>query len=186
MSTTAASICDFGQKAIDFDLLGIDGNTHSLASVKGEKGTMVMFICNHCPYVRSIADRLAEDMKAFQNQGIGVIAIMSNDANEYPEDSFENMKRFSEKHNFSFPYVIDETQKIGRAYDAKCTPDFFGYNANLELQYRGRLDNSGASQPKPESKHELLDAMEQVIRTQKGPTEQIQSIGCSIKWRNSI
>ncbi len=176
-------ICDFGQKAIDFDLPGIDGQRHSLDSVKGHNGTLVMFICNHCPYVKAIAARLATDMKALQDQGVGVIAIMSNDTNDYPADSFENMKVFADKYGFTFPYVIDETQEVGRAYEAVCTPDFFGYNADLELQYRGRLDDSGMNPPKAESRHELLEAMQDVIKTGKGPEQQTPSMGCSIKWR---
>ena len=176
-------ICDFGQKAIDFDLLGIDGQHHSLQSMRGEKATVVMFICNHCPYVKAIADRLADDIKLLQAQGVGVVAIMSNDTADYPEDSFDNMKIFAQKHGFSFPYVIDETQETGRAYGAECTPDFFGYNADLELQYRGRLDESAQNTPKTDSKRELVEAMQQIIKTGKGPEQQTPSIGCSIKWR---
>lgn len=176
-------VCDFGQKAIDFDLMGVDGRRHTLDSVHGSNGTLVMFICNHCPYVKAIAERLATDMKALQSQGVGVIAIMSNDTADYPADSFENMKVFAEKYGFTFPYVIDETQEIGRAYGAVCTPDFFGYNADLELQYRGRLDDSGMNSPKTGSKHELLEAMQQIINSGKGPQQQTPSMGCSIKWR---
>ena len=176
-------ICDFGQKAIDFDLLGIDGQRHSLQAVRGLRATVIMFICNHCPYVKAIANRLSEDVRFLQDQGVGVIAIMSNDSADYPEDSFDNMKVFAQTHGFTFPYVIDETQETGHAYDAKCTPDFFGYNADLELQYRGRLDDSAQNTPKPDSKRELVEAMQQIINTGKGPEQQIPSIGCSIKWR---
>ncbi|NQW00236.1 MAG: thioredoxin family protein [Rhodospirillales bacterium] len=183
MSVAPPSICDFGWKAVDFELPGIDGQRHTLESVRGANGTVVMFICNHCPYVKSIGTRLAEDIRALQAKGIGAVAIMSNDTDGYPEDSFDNMKIYAGKYGFSFPYVIDKTQEIGRAYDAKCTPDFFGFNADLELQYRGRLDDSGSRPPKPDSRRELVEAMEQIARTGKGPTDQIASIGCSIKWR---
>lgn len=183
MSAEIPPLCDFGQPAIDFELLGIDGNRHTLDTVRGPNGSVVMFICNHCPFVKSIGYRLAEDMKALQDQGIGVIAIMSNDTADYPEDSFENMKIYADRYGFTFPYVIDQTQEIGRAYDAKCTPDFFGYNSYDELQYRGRLDDSGRNTPRPDSKRELVEAMQDVIKTGKGPADQTPSIGCSIKWR---
>ncbi len=185
MSAETPPICDFGQKAIDFDLLGIDQNRHTLKSVRGDQGTVIMFICNHCPYVKSVGFRLAEDMKTLQDRGIGVIAIMSNDTADYPEDSFDNMALFAKKYGFTFPYVIDETQEIGRAYDAKCTPDFFGFNGDLALQYRGRLDDSGRHSPRPDSKRELVDAMALIAKTGHGPQEQTASIGCSIKWRSS-
>ena len=183
MSAKTPPICDFGQPAIDFDLPGIDGHSHTLETVRGPNGTVVMFICNHCPFVKSIGHRLAEDMKLLQDQGVGVIAIMSNDTADYPEDSFENMKTYANRYGFTFPYVIDETQEIGRAYDAKCTPDFFGYNSEGKLQYRGRLDGSGRATPAPDSKRELVEAMELIIKTGNGPVDQIPSIGCSIKWR---
>ena len=175
-------ICDFGWKAVDFELEGVDGRRHSLQQLRGETGTLVMFICNHCPYVRSVADRIAEEARNLQALGIGVVAVMANDTEGYPEDSFENMKLFAERHGFGFPYVIDRTQEVARAYDAVCTPDFFGFNKDLELQYRGRLDESKTSLV-PNARRELYEAMAQVAETGAGPREQIASMGCSIKWR---
>lgn len=177
-------ICAFGWKAVEFRLPGTDGKTHSLADVAGPKGTLIMFICNHCPYVKASIDRIVEDCKVLQREGIGVAAIMPNDTVAYPEDSFRNMQLFAAKHNFSFPYLIDETQTVARAYDAVCTPDFFGFNAALELQYRGRLD-AGRIEPVPGARRELLEAMRLIARTGQGPAEQIPSMGCSIKWRNA-
>lgn len=179
----ATPICDFGWKAPDFSLPATDGRRYSLADVSGPKGTLVMFICNHCPYVKAVAERMAADAKRLQDIGIGVIAIMSNDPEYNAEDSFDNMKLFAAEHGFTFPYVIDETQDIARAYDAACTPDFFGFNADLELQYRGRLDESGRNPAPPDARRELLDAMTQVAETGQGPAEQTASMGCSIKWR---
>ncbi len=176
-------ICDFGWKAVDFSLTGVDGKTYTLKDIAGSRGTLVMFICNHCPYVRAIVDRLVRDAKALQDQGIGVIAIMSNDTLTYPDDSFDNMKAFSAGHGFTFPYVIDETQKVARAYDAVCTPDFFGFNADLELQYRGRLDASGARPGPTDARRELFEAMSEIAGGGRGPREQHASMGCSIKWR---
>lgn len=177
-------LCAFGWKAVDFRLPGTDGRTHSLADIAGPKGTLIMFICNHCPYVKASIDRIVEDCKQLQQEGIGVAAIMPNDTAAYPEDNFRNMQLFAAKHNFPFPYLIDETQTVARAYDAVCTPDFFGFNAALELQYRGRLD-AGRAGPVPGARRELLEAMLQVVRTGKGPAEQIPSMGCSIKWRSA-
>lgn len=175
-------LCDFGWKAIDFDLLGIDGKRYSLADVRGPKGTLVMFICNHCPYVRSIAERIARDTRDLAAVGIGSVAIMPNDTENYPEDSYENMKDFAAKHGFTFPYLIDETQEVARAYDAICTPDFFGFNKDLELQYRGRLDESKTTLVAG-ARRELYEAMVQVAETGRGPEAQNASMGCSIKWR---
>lgn len=175
-------ICDFGREAVDFKLLGVDGKTYSLADVRGSAGTLVMFICNHCPYVIAIIDRIVADANTLRDQRVGIIAIMPNDAEAYPADSFENMKNFAATHEFTFPYVIDETQAVARAYDAACTPDFFGYNAVLELQYRGRLDAS-RMEPVPDVRRDLLESMSQIASTGKGPAEQIPSVGCSIKWR---
>ena len=177
-------ICDFGWKAVDFRLPGVDGKTYSLADVKGERGTLVMFICNHCPYVKAVIDRIVSEAKALKGHGIGVIAIMSNDTDAYPEDGVEHMKRFAAEHDFVFPYVIDETQEIARAYGAVCTPDFFGFNADLELQYRGRLDAS-RKEAAPDAPRELYHAMLRVAETGHGPADQIPSMGCSIKWRQS-
>ena len=175
-------ICQFGTKAIPFSLEGIDKKTYNLEEVKGKNGTLVIFICNHCPYVKGVIDRLVKDITNLQQKGIGCVAIMSNDVKNYPEDSFENMKKFSKKNNFTFPYLYDETQEVAKAYGAVCTPDFFGYNKDLELQYRGRLDNAGIS-GEPLKEKELLNAFHQIIKTGKGPKEQRASMGCSIKWK---
>ena len=180
---TTTPVCDFGWNALDFSLLGVDGRTFGLADIAGEKGTLVMFICNHCPYVRAVADRIERDVAELRAKGIGAIAIMSNDTDTYREDSFENMKVFAAQHGFTFPYVIDEAQKIARAYNDVCTPDFFGFNAALELQYRGRLDASGARQGAADARRELFEAMSQIAETGRGPAEQQASLGCSIKWR---
>ncbi len=182
MAAAETPICDFGWKAVDFDLEGVDGRRYSLADVRGENGTLVMFICNHCPYVKSVIDRIARDVAELKSHGVGAIAIMVNDTEEYPDDSFENMKRWSEEKNFPFPYVIDPTQRIGREYDAVCTPDFFGFNADDELQYRGRLDES-RTEAVPNARRDLFEAMVEVARTGSGPRDQIASMGCSIKWR---
>ena len=183
MATTP--ICDFGWKAVDFSLKGIDGRSYTLDGVAGPSGTLVMFICNHCPYVKAVADRLVREARALGELGVGVIAIMSNDTATYPADSFENMAAFAEQHGFPFPYVIDETQAVGRAYGAVCTPDFFGFNKDMELQYRGRLDETGRDLPRPGSRRELYEAMRQIAETGQGPREQTPSIGCSIKWRKA-
>jgi len=175
-------ICEFGWKAVDFELPGADGRRYTLRDVRGPRGTLIMCICNHCPYVRAIVDRLVADVKQLQGLGIGAAAIMSNDTEAYPDDSFDNMKVFAERHGFTFPYLFDETQEVARAYEAVCTPDFFGFNADLELQYRGRLDAS-RKEPAPEARRELLEAMRQVAETGQGPAEQIPSMGCSIKWK---
>jgi peroxiredoxin len=174
----------FGSRAPEFDLPGTDGRRHSLASSRGPNGLVVMFICNHCPYVKAVRERLVRDCAELAIHGIGSVAIMSNDPSEYSEDSFENMKRIAAEFRYPFPYVLDETQGIARAYGAACTPDFFGYNAALELQYRGRLDASGR-QAAPRARRELFDAMMQIARTGRGPAEQTASIGCSIKWKRS-
>ena len=183
MVSLKTPICDFGFKAKDFSLIGIDDQIYTLNKLKGSEGTLVMFICNHCPYVKAILRRLVQDIKYLQNLDIGIVAIMSNDPKEHTEDSFENMKFFSEQNRFSFPYLFDETQAVAKAYGAICTPDFFGFNANLELQYRGRFDATGRDSPTDSTRHELLEAMKQVAETGYGPSKQIPSIGCSIKWR---
>ena len=179
-----APVCDFGWKAPDFRLPATDGRTLSLADVRGERGTLIVFICNHCPYVKAIVSRLVRDAGELQAQGIGVAAICSNDANAYPADSFDNMKAFAEVHGFAFPYLHDESQEVARAYDAVCTPDFFGFNAADELQYRGRLDESKTTLV-PDARRELYEAMSAVAETGQGPREQVPSMGCSIKWRES-
>jgi len=183
MASTPPGICDFGWKARDFALRGVDGRTWSLADARGPKGTLIAFICNHCPYVKAVIGRLVEDAKALRGIGIGTIAIMPNDTQAYPQDSFDNMQRFAAQHGFLFPYVIDETQDVARAYAAQCTPDFFGFNGADELQYRGRLDASRTTLV-PGARRELFEAMRQVADTGRGPAEQVPSMGCSIKWRD--
>jgi peroxiredoxin len=169
--------------APDFTLKNIDGTMVSLSDVKGQKGTLVMFICNHCPYVVGIIDRLPHICKTLQDEDIGVIAVMSNDTQNYPADSFENMKIFAEQHGFTFPYVLDETQEVAKAYDAICTPDFFGFNADNQLQYRGRLDSAGHKSADENTSPELYDAMMAIAKTGRGPQSQTSSMGCSIKWK---
>jgi peroxiredoxin len=173
-----------GSPAPDFDLPGIDGKRHSLASTRGPKGLVVMFICNHCPYVKAVRERLIRDCADLAGMGIGSVAVMSNDPADYPEDAFENMRKIAVQYGYPFPYLLDETQDVAKAYGAACTPDFFGYNAELELQYRGRLDASGR-QAAPHARRELFDAMVQIARTGRGPAEQTASIGCSIKWKRA-
>ncbi|WP_035383917.1 thioredoxin family protein [Ferriphaselus sp. R-1] len=175
-------LCDFGWKAREFKLPGVDGRYHTLESARGPNGLLVMFICNHCPYVKSIRDRIIRDTRELQQHGINSIAIMSNDPADYAEDSFDNMKLVAEQYAYPFPYVIDETQQIAKDYGAVCTPDFFGFNAKLELQYRGRLDAS-RKEAAPDAQRDLFEAMLQVARTGQGPSEQLASMGCSIKWR---
>ncbi len=184
MVSTETSVCNFGWKAVDFDLPGVDGKRHTLASARGPNGLLVMFICNHCPYVKAVIERIVREAKDLGAQGIGSIAIMSNDPSDYPEDSFDNMKRVARDKGFPFPYVLDETQAVAKAYGAACTPDFFGFNARLELQYRGRLDAS-RREAVPGARRELYEAMLQVARTGEGPRHQTPSIGCSIKWRHA-
>jgi peroxiredoxin len=170
-------------KASHFDLLGVDGRRHSPVAARGEYGLLVMFICNHCPYVKAVLDRIIRDTKELASHGIGSIAIMPNDPTDYPEDSFDSMKRIAAQKGFPFPYVIDETQDVARAYGVVCTPEFYGFNAALELQYRGRLDAS-RREAVPNAPRELYDAMVQVAATGAGPKEQHPSVGCSIKWRS--
>lgn len=183
MVRTETPVCDFGQAALDFALPGVDGKTWALKDCKGEKGLLVMFICNHCPYVQSIRDRIVRDTRELKALGINTVAIMANDPTDYPEDSFENMKKIADEFDFPFPYVIDKTQEIAKAYGAVCTPDFFGYNADLELQYRGRLDAS-RKEAVADAPRDLFEAMKQVAETGRGPEDQIPSMGCSIKWIN--
>jgi peroxiredoxin len=184
MASLETPVCEFGWKAAEFDLPGIDGKRYTLTDVAGPNGLLVMFICNHCPYVRAIVDRLVDDVKQLQAKGVGAVAIMPNDTENYPQDSFENMKVFAHDHGFTFPYVIDETQEVAKAYGAVCTPDFFGFNGALELQYRGRLDES-KKEAAPNAKRELLEAMTQVAETGQGPRDQVPSMGCSIKWKQA-
>jgi peroxiredoxin len=180
--TEATTTHPLGWKAAPFDLLGVDGRRHTLASARGPNGLLVMFICNHCPYVKAVIDRIVRDCTELAQHGVGSIGIMSNDPADYPEDSFDNMKRVARDKGFPFPYVLDDTQEVARAYGAVCTPEFFGFNANLELQYHGRLDAS-RKDPVPNARRELFEAMVEIARTGKGPREQIPSIGCSIKWK---
>lgn len=176
-------VCEFGLQAPDFTLPGVDGRNWSLTECAGEKGLLVMFICNHCPYVQSIRDRIVRDTNELAQLGINSVAIMSNDQSEYPEDSFENMQKVAEEFGFNFPYLLDETQDVAKAYGAICTPDFFGYNAELKLQYRGRLDESRKDAAAPDVRRDLFEGMKQVAETGSGPKDQIPSMGCSIKWR---
>lgn len=169
--------------AIDFSLPGIDGRTWTLGQVSGPSGTVLMFICNHCPYVRAVVDRIVREAKALRELGIGVAAISSNDAEAYPEDSFERMQAFAAQHGFDFPYLYDESQAVARAYGAVCTPDIFGFNRDGKLQYRGRLDASGRQPAAPDTRRELYEAMRLVAATGVGPQEQVPSMGCSIKWK---
>ncbi len=182
MALSKTGICDFGWKARDFALKGVDGKLYTLSAVRGPEGTLVVFICNHCPYVKASIDRIVAEAKALREIGIGTIAIMSNDTQAYREDSFDNMKEFATKHGFAFPYVIDETQGVARAYNAQCTPDFFGFNAQDELRYRGRLDASRMT-PVANARRDLFEAMKMVAETGHGPLEQTPSMGCSIKWK---
>lgn len=185
MAALNPPVCDFGQPAIDFDLPGTDGKRHTLTSCRGPNGLLVMFICNHCPYVKAIIDRLIRDCRELAGHGIGCVAIMSNNVTDYPEDSPELMQQWASALDFPFPYLYDEEQQVARAYGAVCTPDFFGYNAGLELQYRGRLDASGRNPAPAEARRELFEAMRVIARSGHGPAGQIASIGCSIKWRTN-
>ena len=175
-------ICDFGWKAPSFSLPGVDGKLHKLENLRGPKGTLIAFICNHCPYVKTIAGRLVRDAGELQGLGVSTIAICANDAAAHPEDSFDKMKEFARQHSFTFPYLHDATQEVARAYDAVCTPDFFGFNGKLELQYRGRLDESKTVLV-PNARRNLFEALKLVAETGEGPREQISSMGCSIKWK---
>ncbi|MDC0855672.1 thioredoxin family protein [Candidatus Pelagibacter sp.] len=175
-------ICDFGQAAKSFELKSTNNEIVKLDDVKGENGTLIMFICNHCPYVKAVIKDIVEDCKNLEELGIKSLAICSNDSINYPEDSFDKMIEFSNKNNFNFPYLIDETQEIAKKYDAVCTPDFFGYNKNLELQYRGRIRELKDLKPLRNEESDLYKAMKQVSKTNMGPKNQIPSMGCSIKW----
>lgn len=176
-------ICDFDWPAPDFRLPATDGRFYGLSDVAGPRGTLIVFLCNHCPYVKAVIDRLVRDAATLQEAGIGVAALSANDATAYPEDSFDKMTAFAATHGFPFPYLYDETQAVARAYGAVCTPDFFGFNADLGLQYRGRLDSSGRQPAAPDARRDLVEAMIRVAETGRGPAEQIPSMGCSIKWK---
>lgn len=173
-----------GMAAPDFTLPGVDGRMHSLCDIAGPQGTLLMFICNHCPYVKAVVDRIVRDARDLQALGIGCAAINANDVAAYPEDSFDHMKQFARQHGFVFPYLYDESQQVARAYGAVCTPDFFGFNRELKLQYRGRLDESGRAPAAAGAKRELYEAMQQIATAGTGPSEQTPSIGCSIKWKS--
>ena len=182
MTLTKTPICNFGEKAKNFKLLSTENTKVSLDDVKGKNGTLIMFICNHCPYVKAVIKEIVQDVKFLESQGIKSVGIMSNDVKNYPEDSFENMISFSKIHNFSFPYLIDVSQKVAKNYGAVCTPDFFGYNNNLELQYRGRIRELKDYKPVTTGDSELRIAMKLVATSGKGPAKQTPSMGCSIKW----
>ncbi len=182
MVSLETPVCDFGLSAVEFTLPGVDGKSWTLQDCAGEKGLLVMFICNHCPYVKAVRDRIVRDTNELKAIGVNSVAIMSNDASQYDEDSFDNMKKVSDELGFSFPYLLDESQQVAKAYGAVCTPDFFGYNADLELQYRGRLDESRKQAASPDVRRDLFEAMKQVAETGEGPADQIPGMGCSIKW----
>lgn len=184
MALTTPPQCDFGRPAPDFALPGTDGRLHTRDGCRGPNGLLVMFICNHCPYVKAILDRLVRDAAELQTLGIGVVAISSNDATAYPEDAFPEMARIAAERAFPFPYLHDETQAVARAYGAVCTPDFFGFDAGLGLQYRGRLDDTGIGPARPDARRELVEAMRRVAAGEGGPREQTASIGCSLKWKD--
>jgi len=184
MVSLQTPVCEFGKKAVDFTLPGVDQQQWTLQKCRGERGLLIFFISNHCPYVKAIRKKLVRDTRELMALGINSVAIMPNDTVAYPEDSFENMIRISNEFDFPFPYLLDETQEVARAYGAVCTPDFFGYNADLELQYRGRLDAAGPKSDDETQPRELFEAMKQVAQTGKGPKHQVPSMGCSIKWRD--
>ncbi len=182
MVSLETPVCEFGKAVPDFDLPGVDGRRWTRDQCMGEKGLLVMFICNHCPYVKAVLDRIIRDAAELKALGVNSVAIMSNDPTEYPEDSFDNMRAIAQRHGFPFAYLLDEDQQVAKAYGAVCTPDFFGYNAAGELQYRGRLDASRKETAPADARRDLFEAMKQVAETGDGPAEQIPSMGCSIKW----
>lgn len=183
MASLETPVCDFGAPAPDFTLPGVDGRIWTRHDCKGDNGLLVMFICNHCPYVKAVRERIIRDVRELTALGIGCVGIMSNDTVEYPDDSFANMQRVAAEYGYPFPYLLDETQEVARAYGAVCTPDFFGYDAGLGLKYRGRLDESRKDTAPAGARRELFEAMRQVAESGQGPREQIPSIGCSIKWK---
>jgi len=185
MTLTKTPICDFGKGAESFALKSTENKIISLNDVRGKNGTLIMFICNHCPYVKAVIDDIVNDSNILKKEGINFLAIMSNDVKNYPEDSFDNMIKFAKENHFNFPYLIDETQEIAKKYDAVCTPDFFGYNKDLELQYRGRIRELKELKPVRSGESDLYKAMKQISETGKGPESQIPSMGCNIKWLNN-
>lgn len=186
MVSLETPVCDFDQEIVNFSLPGIDGKVWTPELARGENGLLVMFICNHCPYVKSIRERIVRDTRELAEHGVNSVAIMSNDPSEYEEDSFENMQAIAQQYQFPFPYLLDETQAVAKAYGAVCTPDFFGYNSELKLQYRGRLDASRKETAAADVNRDLFDAMVQVAETGRGPEQQIPSMGCSIKWKTAV
>jgi len=182
MSLTKTPICNFGEKAKNFNLLSTENNKVSLNDIKGENGTLIMFICNHCPYVKAVINNIVEDAQYLESLDIKSVAIMSNDVKNYPEDSFKNMISFSKLYTFTFPYLIDETQEVAKKFGAVCTPDFFGYNKNLELQYRGRIRELKNLKTILKGDSDLKIAMKLIASSEKGPKNQIPSMGCNIKW----
>ena len=176
-------VCDFDWVAPNFTLPGVDGEDYTLSSVAGKNGTLIMFICNHCPYVLAVLDRILRDSNDLIKMGIGVAAISSNDVSSYPEDSFPNMRKLADENEFPFPYLYDEDQSVAQKYHAICTPDFFGFNSSMGLQYRGRLDASRKEAGPQNLRRDLYEAMVDVAKTRKGPEDQISSMGCSIKWK---
>ena len=185
MVSLETPVCEFDKPVVDFSLPGVDGKIWTPETARGERGLLVMFICNHCPYVKAIRDRLVRDTGELMEHGINSVAIMSNDPSEYEEDSFENMKKVADTFGFPFPYLIDESQQVAKDYGAVCTPDFFGYNSSMQLQYRGRLDASRKEAAAADVKRDLFDAMKLVAQTGRGPEQQIPSMGCSIKWKDA-
>ncbi len=186
MVSLETPVCEFGKPALDFALPGVDGKVWTLEQCRGANGLLVMFICNHCPYVKAVQQRLVRDTRELLEYGINSVAIMSNDPADYPEDSFDNMRRIAAQFDYPFPYLLDETQAVAKAYGAVCTPDFFGYNKGLQLQYRGRLDESRKETAPEGVRRDLFEAMKQVALTGQGPEQQIPSMGCSIKWREDL
>ena len=185
MPTTASMTREFGWPATDFELLGTDGRRHRLADLRGRRATLVMFICNHCPYVKAVIDDIVRDCAALRADGITAVAIMPNDTAAYPDDSFDNMKKFAAAHGFGFPYLIDESQEVARAYGAACTPDFLGFDRDLKLKFRGRINEMAPGLKKKEgARRELLEAMRLIADTGEIPRDQTPSVGCSIKWRS--
>jgi len=184
MVSLETPVCEFDEPVVGFSLPGTDGKIWTPETARGENGLLVMFICNHCPYVKAIRDRLVRDTRALMDHGINSVAIMSNNPAEYEEDSFENMKKVAEEFDFPFPYLLDESQQVAKDYGAVCTPDFFGYNGTMQLQYRGRLDASRKEAAAPDVKRDLFEAMKQVAQSGRGPQQQIPSMGCSIKWKD--
>ena len=185
MALEKTPICNFGEKIYDFNLKSVDEKNYTLKDIAGKNGTLVMFICNHCPYVKAIIKELSSTTLNLKKYNINSVAIMSNDTVNYPDDSFDNMKKFAQENHFGFPYLFDETQEIAKKYGAVCTPDFFGYNENLELQYRGRIRELKELKPVRSGESDLYIAMKQISETGNGPKDQIPSMGCNIKWLNN-